>query len=144
MNVCKKAKNYGIMGKKKQGVRMLDRLTQSVLDYVNAQTDGSYKVLEAADFLAAVPARVHTDEAGVENALRYLSERGYIDIRYSDRGTYCVCSLPKGRTYAERAAVDETKGRQASRRSFLYGFFGGLAGGLIGALAAGLILAFFL
>ena len=138
MNVCKKAKNYGIMGKKKQGVRMLDRLTQSVLDYVNAQTDGSYKVLEAADFLAAVPARVHTDEAGVENALRYLSERGYIDIRYSDRGTYCVCSLPKGRTYEESAeagrARAEKRGKLRWLPAFFGAFFGALAGGSLAAL----------
>ena len=80
---------------------MLDGLTASVLGAVNAASDGSYKVLEAGELLGALPAEEKTDEAGLENALRYLSERGYIDLRYSDGGTFCLCSLPKGRSYAE-------------------------------------------
>ena len=124
---------------------MLDRLTRSVLDYVNEQTDGTYKVFEAQDFIESFPARLRTDEAGVGNALQYLAERGYIDIKYSDRGTYCLCSLPKGRTYTERAAVTETQDRQSSRRSFFFGLLGGLVGGLIGAIAGALVaVAFFM
>ena len=107
---------------------MLDKLTASVLAAVNAQTDGSYKVLEEGEILAALPPRIHTDGEGLANALRYLSERGYIDIRYSDKGTYCVCSLPKGRTYAETSAAE--KGEKKVKGRFWAIFFGAFAGGL--------------
>ena len=119
---------------------MLDGLTASVLGAVNAASDGSYKVLEAGELLGALPAEEKTDEAGLDNSLRFLSERGYIDIRYSDKGTYCLCSLPKGRTYAESAAKEEEK--KKSRGGALAVFFGALAGGFLGALAAGLLAAF--
>lgn len=121
---------------------MLDHLTAAVLEIVNAGSDGSYKVLETSDFLSALPDRLKTDEAGLDNSLRFLSERGYIDIRYSDKGTYCLCSLPKGRTYAESAAKEEEK--KKSRGGVLAVFFGALAGGFLGALAAGLLAAFYL
>ena len=69
---------------------MLDKLTASVLAAVNAETDGTYKVLEEEELLAELPPRVKTDAAGLANALRYLSERGDIDGRDSEKGTECV------------------------------------------------------
>lgn len=117
---------------------MLDGLTASVLGAVNAASDGSYKVLEAGELLGALPAEEKTDEAGLENALRYLSERGYIDLRYSDGGTFCLCSLPKGRSYAEtlRAEQSAAKPSAAPRGRWLSAFLGAFAGGFAGALAA--------
>ena len=84
---------------------MLDKITSAVLEIVNAGTEGSYKVMETADFLALLPAKRKTDEQGLANALKFLGERGYIDVKYSDNGTYCLCSLPKGRMYAENTAA---------------------------------------
>lgn len=93
---------------------MLDGLTASVLGAVNAASDGSYKVLEAGELLGALPAEEKTDEAGLENALRYLSERGYIDLRYSDGGTFCLCSLPKGRSYAETLRAEQSAAKPSA------------------------------
>lgn len=118
---------------------MLDKLTVAVLGVVNAETDGSYKVMETDDFIAALPAKLKTDATGVGNALRYLSERGYIDIRYSDKGTYCVCSLPKGRTYSESAAADRTRGKKTFKNQMLLTFFAALAGAFVGGCLAGLL-----
>lgn len=119
---------------------MLDKMTSAVLDIVNAGTDGAYKVMETADLLALLPPRLNADETGLANALRFLSERGYIDIKYSDRGTYCLCSLPKGRTYAENAAA-ETAERKAKGK-FVLLFFGAFAGALAGSLIVGLVFLF--
>ena len=121
---------------------MLDKLTAAVLGVVNEGSDGSYKVMDISDFLSALPGKLGADEAGVESAIKYLSERAYIDVRYSDKGTYCLSSLPKGRTYAETAAEEEAKRKK--RGGFFALFFGALAGAFIGALAAGFILPFFL
>lgn len=119
---------------------MLDKLTAAVLDAVNTGTDGAYKVMETADLLSAIAGQAKTDEAGLANSLKYLSERGYIDIRYADKGTYCLCSLPKGRTYAETAAAE--KGEKKVKGRFWAFFFGAFAGGLLGSLIAGILNAF--
>ena len=49
---------------------MLDKLTKFVLDKINAASDGSYKVMDAEDFLSALPARMTADENGVSNAVK--------------------------------------------------------------------------
>lgn len=121
---------------------MLDKLTAAVLDAVNAGTEGSYKVMEAGELLSALEGREKTDEAGLSNALKFLCERGYIDIRYADKGTYCLCSLPKGRTYAETYA--EEKSVRKEKGKFWAVFFGAFSGGLAGSLIAGLLAAFLL
>ena len=117
---------------------MLDKLTAAVLGTVNAAWGGAYKVMETAELIESLPPKLKTDAAGVENALRYLSERGYIDIRYFDRGTCCVCSLPKGRTYEESAeagrARAEKRGKLRWLPAFFGAFFGALAGGSLAAL----------
>ena len=118
---------------------MLDKLTAAVLEIVNEGSGGAYKVMDADDFLPALK-ESGKDGAGLESALRYLGERGYIDIRYAVKGTYCLCSLPKGRTYAETAAAERAE--KKTKGKFLAFFFGAFAGGFLGALAAGLLAAF--
>lgn len=118
---------------------MLDKLTASVLAAVNSETDGTYKVLEESEIMANIPSRLKTDSAGVANAMWYLSERGYIDIRYSEKGTYCVCSLPKGRTYDETAGAERYRGKRTFRNQMLLTFFGALAGAFVGGCLAGLL-----
>ena len=117
---------------------MLDKLTAAVLAAVNAASGGAYKVMETGEIIGALPAKLKTDAAGVENALRYLSERGYVDIRYFDRGTCCVCSLPKGRTYEESAEAGapraEKKGKPRWLSAFFGAFFGAFAGGALASL----------
>ena len=116
---------------------MLDKLTASVLAAVNSETDGAYKVLEESEIMAEIPPRLKTDSAGLANAMRYLSERGYIDIRYSEKGTYCVCSLPKGRTYDETAGAERYRGKRTFRNQMLLTFFGALAVAFVGGCLAG-------
>ena len=117
---------------------MLDSLTAAILGAVNAASGGAYKVMEAEDFIQALPSKLKTDAAGVEKCLRYLSERGYIDLRYFDRGTCCVCSLPKGRTYEESVQESRTRTEKRGRLrwlpAFLGAFFGALAGSSVAAL----------
>ena len=118
------------------------KLTAAVLGIVNAETDGSYKVLDAAEISRALPARLQTNSDGVANALQYLSERGYIDIRYSDRDTFCVCSLPKGRTYAEGVSADRTRGKRTFKNQLLLTFFGAMSGAFVGGILAGILMTF--
>ncbi len=123
---------------------MLDKLTSAILNIVNEQTDGSYKVLETSDFINMLPGRVRTDAAGIENALQYLSERGYIDLRYSEKGTYCITSLPKGRTYTESVMADKSKGKRTFKNQMILTFFGAMLGAFCGGCLAGLLFLFVL
>ena len=66
---------------------MLDKLTAAVLEIVNEGSGGAYKVMDADDFLPALK-ESGKDGAGLESALRYLGERGYIDIP-SQRQNVC-------------------------------------------------------
>lgn len=121
---------------------MLDKQTAAVLAAVNARTDGAYKVVEEGELLCALPARLKTDATGLANALRYLSERGYVDVKYSDKGTYCICSLPKGRSYEESEGAERRGERRYSRSRFFLVLFGALAGAFAGSFLAGVLLHF--
>ena len=121
---------------------MLDKLTAAVLAAVNARTDGSYQVLEEGELLSALPTRLGTDPTGLSNALRYLSERGYIDVKYSDKGTYCICSLPKGRSYEETSGAERRSDKKSFRNRLLLTFLGSMLGAFAGGLLAGLLIIF--
>lgn len=73
---------------------MLDKLAAAVLCVVNETADGAYRVLDAQEFLSALPARLRADEETLGEALRRLAEGGYISVKYSEAGTYCVAALP--------------------------------------------------
>ena len=118
---------------------MLDKLTAAVLGAVNSASGGAYKVMETGELIEALPPKLKTDAAGVENALRYLAERGYIDIRYFDRGTCCVCSLPKGRTYEESAEAGKVRAGKRERLRWLPSFLGALVGAFVGGALVSLL-----
>ena len=99
-------------------------------------------VVEEGELLCALPARLKTDATGLANALRYLSERGYVDVKYSDKGTYCICSLPKGRSYEESAGAERRGDKKRSKSRFLLFFFGAMAGAFAGSLLAGVLMYF--
>lgn len=124
----------------------MDDLKEEVLSAVDAATGGSFKVLDAADLLSAVPSG--GDEAEVAGALRSLSAEGYIEVRYAEGGTYCLRSLPKGRAHGERvraererAEREEARRRRAWRRGVLAVFFSALLGAFAGGCLAGALCA---
>lgn len=123
---------------------MLDKLTQFVLVKINTDSDGSYKVMDSSDFLSALPSKMTADENGVANAIRFLNERRYIDVKYADSGTYCVCSLPKGRQFAESETVSEPRGGKDKRLLFGIAFAGGFTGALLGGALIAVLIALFL
>ncbi len=115
---------------------MLDRLSSAVLCVVDSETGGAYKVLDEEDILTALPGNWGADGTDIQHALRILCEYGYIDLRFSDAGTYCVRSLPKGREYRERERADRIREKRELRLRLLAVFFGALVGALLGCLPA--------
>ena len=82
---------------------MLDRRTSALLQTINDFcASGTYKVFSSEDFLASFPEKWGVTSESLAQMLGYLSENGYINIKYSGSGMYCVCPLPLGRSYCER------------------------------------------
>lgn len=122
---------------------MLDKRTSAVLDKINTLcSDGSYKIVEADELLAALPASHASDAEGLSQMLRYLSEHEYIDIKYAEGDVYCVCPLPGGRMYFEN--VKETKSTSFRRRrdTVLLTALGAFLGAFLGSVVVWLMITF--
>ena len=71
--------------------------------------------------------------------LDYLSENGYINIKYSGGGMYCICPLPLGRGYCEQEADKKSECILQLKYFMSAAFFGSFAGAVLGALVFALI-----
>lgn len=119
---------------------MLDKRTERILDIINNKCeDGAYKVLESQDIIAALdgPAQVDTDS--LSDIIDYLCEREYVRCKYSDKGTYCIAPLPRGRMYYEKKE-EQQRSRTSYRRLVVLAFLGSLLGGALGAAVHAFIL----
>ncbi len=91
---------------------------------------GGFKIIEEDDLARVVP------QEEVQKTLAYLEQKRLIELRYAEEGTYCVRTMPEGRSYLERVKR-ETAERDRSRRAIFWGaFFGAAAGGFAAALIA--------
>ena len=111
---------------------MLDKRTAAVLRTVTAEGEG-YRVVDVGELAGGLPAGLRADGQSVDAALRRLAAEGYISVKYSEAGTYCVAPLPKGK----EAAKEDARSRARSRLrlgAFWLPFFGAFAGALLAAL----------
>lgn len=70
---------------------MLDKRTSALLQTINDFcSSGTYKIFSEEDFLAAFPERWGVTAESLCQMLDYLSENGYINIKYSGGGMYCI------------------------------------------------------
>lgn len=116
---------------------MLEENACAMLAAVNeACRGGGFKIIEE-DELARVVAK-----EDVPKTLAYLEQKRLIELRYADEGTYCVRTMPEGRSYLERCKRETAERRRGRRELFLYSFFGAAAGGFAAALVAGLVALF--
>lgn len=119
---------------------MLDRRTSALLQTINDFcASGTYKVFSEEDFLSAFPEGWGVNAESLSQMLVYLSENGYINIKYSGGGMYCVCPLPLGRSYCEREAEKKDESSVQLRYFMAAAFFGSFAGGVLAALVFALI-----
>lgn len=81
---------------------MLDRRTSKLLQFIVGQcTEGAYKVVNKKDIINAMPKRYNMDNESIEQIISYLSDRNYVDVKYSDEAVFCVSALPKARVASE-------------------------------------------
>lgn len=112
---------------------MLDLRTSLLLDGINEYCkEGSYKIIEREELLACFPPMLKADEDSLEQCLDRLEEKKLIDLRYREQGLYCLCPLPEGREYSERAnricAENKADKRSRTFSVLLSSFFGSAFG----------------
>ncbi len=82
---------------------MLDKYDFSLLNNVNELCpDGKYKIIAFEDFSFLLPEGVEDERLYLSERLLFLARNGYIAVKYSEKGTYCVSILPSGKILAER------------------------------------------
>lgn len=116
---------------------MLDRRTEILLRRIDELcADGSYHIIEAEELTCALPAADSLSDEALRDILKYLCEHDYVNIKYCDGVTYCVCPLPAGRIYLERAA----QRRKEYSVKYIYPFVPSFLGAIVGAFIAALII----
>ncbi len=124
---------------------MLDKKTTAVMHAINEIcSDGSYKVVETEDLLAQIPAKLRLDKAGLIQAVNFLKERDYISVKFSGEDEYCLCSLPKGRTFVEHRVEQKKETHKSFKNYLLISFFGAMLGAFIGSCVFWFIYSLFL
>jgi hypothetical protein len=119
---------------------MLDKRTSSVLACINELCEeGTYKVIEAEELIKSLPVKFMTEEDGLKQMIKYLKEREYINIKYSDDKVYCLCPLPKGRLYFEQENSEKSDSSKKFKEFLWTAFFGAMAGSIIGAVITAII-----
>jgi len=116
---------------------MLDRRTEIILRRIDELcSDGNYHIIEFEELVASLPYCDDLNDEALRDILKYLRDHDYVNIKYSDGGTYCVCPLPAGRIYLERTA----QRRREYSAKYIYPFIPSFFGALVGAFIAALIL----
>ena len=119
---------------------MLDQRTATLLNHVNALcADGTYKIIEQEELLSCFPAKMGMDGESLSKTVSYLQENGYLDVKYAQDGTYCLCPLPEGRMYVERARAAKSDVSRRRRDIVLMTAIGAFIGAFAGSLIAWLI-----
>ena len=116
---------------------MLDRRTGTLLKKLNELcTSAAFCMVEEEELIFE-----GEDGESIKGMLGFLEDRGYLQLRYAEKGEYCVRILPEGRLYSERAAAERREELRRSRRESLCAFFGALGGGILSGGLIALIVA---
>lgn len=119
---------------------MLDERTAALLNHINTLcADGTYQIVEQEELLSCFSAKIGMDEESLAKTVSYLQENGYLDVKYAQDGTYCLCPLPEGRMYVERARAAKSDVSRRRRDIVLMTAIGAFIGAFVGSLTAWLI-----
>ena len=69
---------------------MLDEKNEAVLNRILTECNGKYKIFACEDFF---------EIDNLEDSINFLSESGYIVLRYNNQGEYLIIPTQKGHAY---------------------------------------------
>ena len=117
----------------------MDTLNREILAKINSSAQkGSYIILSEDDFKEAISAKA--DGERIQLACKELFNEGYIDLKYSGGGMFCVAPL---KDFVEPVPVAETKETEREvvvvKAGTVAAFFAALIGGALGSLITSII-----
>ena len=106
---------------------MLDKNTLTTLKTLcNICEDDGYKVIDYNNLIAKLPAKFKVEKDELDQNLEYLQGGKFIDIKYAENDTYCLCILPKARVILEDETLENKTILRANKMLVLTMFASGL------------------
>lgn len=96
---------------------MLDKNTNTVLMLLSKQAGDGYIVLEKQPLLDALPKKIGLNMQSFCSIVSFLKEQGYVDVKYQDKDTICLCTTTKARNYFD--GRKETSGTKLANKQFV-------------------------
>ena len=114
---------------------MIDSKSKLVLKILAKEcSGGSYKIVEVADIIMAMPKYLRADSENVKHILTSLERQGMISIKYDDEDVFCIAVLPYGFEILEENSMKKQE-KQAQNINFFnifLCFFAALFGTVLG------------
>lgn len=95
---------------------MLDKKCYFVLQMISARTGDGYAVLDKQSVLAEIARKTGFDMHDFCSTLSFLKEQGYVDVKYQDKDSVCLCVTAKTRNLLD--GLKETNGAQIVKNQF--------------------------
>ena len=116
---------------------MLDESTRALLSAVNTCCgEGGCKIIDDKELLRFLPT---ADTSDISSGICFLAEKKLIELNYAEEGTYCIRTLPAGRSYLEREERELLTRLHARRETFFASLLGAFLGGAVAAVIAFLL-----
>lgn len=86
---------------------MLNKRNTATLKVLNLLCeDDTYKVLDFDTMISKFSSKSKISKMDLEQSLDFLQAGNYIDVKYAEEDTYCLCVLPKGRMILEESLFE--------------------------------------
>lgn len=127
---------------------MIDTKTKLILKILAKEcSNGSYKIIESADILLALPRHLRMEPTGIRHILNYLERQDMISIKYEENDTFCLTVLPFGfQTLEENEPKFIKKGDRElslSKQTIIFSFVASLLGTFLGIIISYFVIKLF-
>ena len=123
---------------------MLDKQTSKLLKILNSFCkDGNYKVIDKREILETLEPQFMTSKESLDAMVEHLSERRYLNVKYSDKDVLCLAILPKGKLFDERTkeiSLEKKKFNKNIMINIIVSSVCSFLGAIIGVLVSKIIL----
>ena len=110
---------------------MLDKLCKKILKILtDLCSNNSYSIIEISEVFGKLSGNV--DNEVLSKYIAYLSNNGYIDVKYIDDKQVCLAIMPKAKSIEE----DTVKGKKLNNKYMRMAFFMSLASLISGFVGA--------
>ena len=110
---------------------MLDKLCKKILKILTELCgDNSYSIIEIVEIVSHMSGKI--DGEVLTKYIKYLSDNGYIDVKYIDDKQVCMAIMPKAKSIDEESVNNKKTNNKYIRMAFFMSL-ASLISGFIGA-----------